>query len=81
MTRSLPVLFAEGFSIERSLAAGVIGGGAALTIGVIGQLVRTPPPPAEGQPAPKKLHPLAAVGLIALGLAITAAGVMWRVSL
>jgi hypothetical protein len=44
------------------------------------QVFQKPKPPAEGQPVRKKLHPLVAVLLIAAGLALVIAGVVWRVA-
>ncbi len=78
MAQLLPALFAAGFNVQQMLATGVIGGGAALMIAAVTQLIQKPKPPAEGQPVPKKLNPLVAVLLIFVGLAIVFVGAVWR---
>ena len=52
----------------------------AMGIATVAQLVQKPKRRRKGKPVPKKLHPLLAVLLIALGLALVIAGVMWRVA-
>src|SRR5690349_1968053 len=69
----LASLFAQGFNVQQMLASGVIGGGAALTLGAVAQLIQKPKP-AEGKPVPKKLNPLVAVLLIVVGLALVFVG-------
>ena len=68
------------FNIQQALASGMIGGGAAMIVAVIAQLVQKPKPPADDQPTPKRLSPLLAVLLIAIGLGIVVVGVIWRAS-
>jgi hypothetical protein len=80
MQQILASLLAEGFNVEQMLATGVIGGGAALMIGAVTQLIQKPKPSAKGQPVPKKMNPLVAVMLTLVGLALVFVGVVWRIT-
>jgi hypothetical protein len=73
-------LFAAGFNVQQALATGVIGGGAALMISAVAQGFAKPKPPAEGQPAPKKLSPLVAGLAMFVGLGLVVVGVIWRIN-
>jgi hypothetical protein len=72
-------LFAAELNVQQMLATGVIGGGAALIVGVVAQFFQRPQPPAKGEPAPKKLSPLVALLLLAVGLGLVVGGAIWRV--